>query len=75
MAGEEGECPVSVTPGLQRSEPGQGREPGPGEEGRGLVAVGHVSSQLRAQSESVGPNDNFPYGACTGCVPDDNSPV
>ena len=44
MAGEEGECPVSVTPGLQRSEPGQGREPGPGEEGRGLVAMCHVSS-------------------------------
>ena len=24
VAGEEGECPVSVTPGLQRSELGQG---------------------------------------------------
>ena len=53
MAGEEGECPVSVTPGLRRSEPGQGRESGPGEEGWGLVAVGQVSSQLRAQSETV----------------------
>ena len=48
MAGEEGKCPVSVTPGLQRSEPGQGLESGPVEEGWGLVAVGQVSSQLRA---------------------------
>ena len=44
---------VSVTPGLRRSEPGQGRESGPGEEGWGLVAVGQVSLQLRAQSETL----------------------
>ena len=49
MAGEEGECPVLVTPGLQRSEPGQGRELGPGEEGWVLVAVGQVSQRLCSQ--------------------------
>ena len=48
-AGEEGEQPVSLCQSRRISRDlSQARG-----ESRGLVAVGHVSSQLRAQSETV----------------------